>query len=97
MKWIFTCVMSLLFTASSPFLSANNLSRADLTQFDQPLLLGDWYLLNPNPEQSSENFRVIKLSLASDYHFSIDIQRKISVLTTGMALILQMRKPLFSA
>ncbi|MVD21172.1 hypothetical protein D6U55_16875, partial [Vibrio cholerae] len=38
--------------------------------------LGDWYLLNPNPEQSSENFRVIKLSLASDYHFSIDIQKK---------------------
>lgn len=66
----------LTFTASSPFLSANNLSRADLTQFDQPLLLGDWYLLNPNPEQSSENFRVIKLSLASDYHFSIDIQKK---------------------
>ncbi|MFG0606107.1 hypothetical protein ACF8CX_10315 [Vibrio mimicus] len=76
MKWMFTFVMSLLFTASSPVLSASKGERADLTQFDQPLLLGDWYLLNPNPEQSSENFRVIKLSLASDYHFSIDIQKK---------------------
>ncbi|HHI5409224.1 TPA: hypothetical protein ACPXMY_000633 [Vibrio metoecus] len=78
MKWIFTFVISILFTASSTVLSANTTpgSRADLTQFDQPLLLGDWYLLNPNPEQSSENFRVIKLSLASDYQFSIDIQKK---------------------
>ncbi|ENM5758082.1 hypothetical protein ACQ902_001974 [Vibrio mimicus] len=76
MKWIFACLISTLFAASSPVLSANNGSRADLTQFDQPLLLGDWYLLNPNPEQSSDNFRVIKLSLASDYHFSIDIQKK---------------------
>lgn len=77
MKWIVTCILSLFFTAATPILSANsNTSRADLTQFDQPLLLGDWYLTNPNPDQSSENYRVIKLSLASDYHFSLDIQKK---------------------
>ncbi|MGL4830600.1 MAG: hypothetical protein ACRCXG_15055, partial [Vibrio sp.] len=76
MKWISTCMVGLLFATSSPVWSADKGERVDLTQFDQPLLLGDWYLQNPNPEHSSENFRMIKLSLASDYHFSIDIQKK---------------------
>jgi hypothetical protein len=50
--------------------------NSDLTQFDQPFLLGDWYLVNPNPEESKENFIAIKLSLDSNYSFSIDIQKK---------------------
>lgn len=50
--------------------------NSDLTQFDQPFLLGDWYLVNPNPEQSRENFLAIKLSLDSNYGFKIDIQKR---------------------
>ena len=48
----------------------------DLTHFDQPFLLGDWYLVNPDPEQSQENFLAIKLTLDSDYRFNIDIQKR---------------------
>lgn len=50
--------------------------NSDLTQFDQPFLLGDWYLVNPNPEQSKENFLAIKLTLDSNYSFKIDIQKR---------------------
>lgn len=48
----------------------------DLTQFDLPLLLGDWYFVNPNLPDSQENFIVIKLNLESDYTFSVDIQKR---------------------
>ncbi|TOB46829.1 hypothetical protein CGK05_24915, partial [Vibrio parahaemolyticus] len=47
-----------------------------LSHFDTPFLIGDWYLMNPRPDESAENFRAIKLSLGSDYTFSIDIQKK---------------------
>ncbi|RTZ16891.1 hypothetical protein EJ063_08885 [Vibrio aquaticus] len=50
--------------------------NSDLTQFDQPFLLGDWYLVNPNPEESQENFLAIKLTLDSNYSFNIDIQKR---------------------
>ncbi|NOH79781.1 hypothetical protein F0231_08485 [Vibrio sp. RE86] len=50
--------------------------NSDLTQFDQPFLLGDWYLINQNPEESNENFLAIKLSLDSNYSFKIDIQKR---------------------
>lgn len=50
--------------------------NSDLTQFDQPFLLGDWYLINQNPEESKENFLAIKLSLDSNYSFKIDIQKR---------------------
>ncbi|TFH90216.1 hypothetical protein [Vibrio ouci] len=50
--------------------------NSDLTQFDQPFLLGDWYLVNPNPEESQENFLAIKLTLDSNYSFKIDIQKR---------------------
>lgn len=50
--------------------------NSDLTQFDQPFLLGDWYLVNPNPEESKENFLAIKLTLDSNYSFNIDIQKR---------------------
>ncbi|MFM2589915.1 hypothetical protein [Vibrio sp. TBV020] len=50
--------------------------NSDLTQFDQPFLLGDWYLVNPDPEESNENFLAIKLTLDSNYSFKIDIQKR---------------------
>ncbi|MDF2152137.1 hypothetical protein [Vibrio sp. CAU 1672] len=48
----------------------------ELSHFDTPFLIGDWYLVNPNPDGSAESFRAIKLTLDSNYGFSIDIQKK---------------------
>ncbi|KJR29967.1 hypothetical protein BOO91_01575 [Vibrio navarrensis] len=61
-----------------PVTQANEAGEApsDLTYFDTPLLLGDWYLVNPDPESGREDFRAIKLSLGSDYQFQIDIQKR---------------------
>lgn len=67
-------LLSLLLSFSVMAESARD--NSDLTQFDQPFLLGDWYLVNPNPEQSQENFLAIKLSLDSNYSFKIDIQKR---------------------
>ncbi|KJY71084.1 hypothetical protein [Vibrio nigripulchritudo] len=50
--------------------------KADLTQFTHPFLLGDWYLFNPEPDDSSEDFLAIRLTLESDYIFTIEIQKK---------------------
>ncbi|MDN3610073.1 hypothetical protein ACODM8_14625 [Vibrio ostreicida] len=72
MKWF-----TFLFACFSLAAFANEIrDNRDLTQFDQPFLLGDWYLVNPNPEQSEENFLAIKLSLDSNYSFKIDIQKR---------------------
>ncbi|GAA5644771.1 MULTISPECIES: hypothetical protein [Vibrio] len=71
-KWILLLLACFSLTAASGETPPKN----DLTQFDLPFLLGDWYLLNPEPEQSQENFLAIKLSLRSTYSFSIDIQKK---------------------
>lgn len=72
MRWIgIICMLLSAFTWASP--AKDN---ADLSQFDQPFLLGDWYLINPNPEGSRENFLAIKLSLDSSYGFMIDIQKR---------------------
>ncbi len=72
MKWL------LLILACFSALSARadlNL-KGDLTQFDYPFLLGDWYLFNPQPQQSDEDFLTIRLSLSSDYNFNIQVEKK---------------------
>ncbi|MGR5118284.1 hypothetical protein ACPV5L_08780 [Vibrio astriarenae] len=72
MKWI-----TIIFAVISFNIAASEQGKSiDLTQFDQPFLLGDWYLLNPDPTNSQEDFVAIKLSLDSKYNFSIDIQKK---------------------
>ncbi|MEH0690360.1 hypothetical protein H4F05_05450 [Vibrio cholerae] len=76
MKWI-----GLILLMGSAWVSAERLSpevhdNSDLTQFDHPFLLGDWYLVNPSPDESAENFLAIKLSLSSNYQFQIDIQKR---------------------
>ncbi len=77
MKWIITifACFGLLMMTNQAFSSTNSPMK-DLTQFDQPFLLGDWYLLNPAPEETEENFLAIKLNFESDYTFAIDIQKK---------------------
>ncbi len=72
MKWFF---ILLSFFCLSVF-AGENTKEDDLSHFDTPFLIGDWYLMNPRPDESAENFRAIKLSLGSDYTFSIDIQKK---------------------
>ncbi|WP_394244400.1 hypothetical protein [Vibrio astriarenae] len=72
MKWI-TIILTAL---SLQIASSVHSKEIDLTQFDQPFLLGDWYLLNPDPTNSEEDFIAVKLSLDSTYNFTIDIQKK---------------------
>jgi hypothetical protein len=50
--------------------------KSDLTQFDYPFLLGDWYLINPNPAEGHAEFLAIRLHIASNYQFAIEIQNK---------------------
>ncbi|USD66526.1 hypothetical protein [Vibrio sp. SCSIO 43136] len=50
--------------------------KPDLTQFNHPFLVGDWYMFNPDPVNSNENFLAIRLSLESNYQFTIEIQKK---------------------
>lgn len=79
MKWILLFLSCLSFVAlgvRSLRVANNQKSDSNLSHFDLPLLLGDWYLMNPDPEQGTENFRAIKLTLDSNYSFSIDIQKK---------------------
>ncbi|EJB8416413.1 hypothetical protein MW329_002870 [Vibrio vulnificus] len=74
MKWLLTLLAAL--TLSSVYAQDTPTKSADLTYFDTPLLLGDWYLVNPNVEESREDFRAIKLTLNSKYEFQIDIQKR---------------------
>lgn len=74
MKWLLTLLAAL--TLSSVYAQDTSTKSADLTYFDTPLLLGDWYLVNPNVEESPEDFRAIKLTLNSKYEFQIDIQKR---------------------
>ncbi|WP_282177360.1 hypothetical protein [Vibrio nereis] len=72
MRWI--GILCIIFSISAWGTPVRD--NADLSQFDHPFLLGDWYLINPNPEESQENFLAIKLSLNSSYSFIIDIQKR---------------------
>ncbi|HFQ5035326.1 TPA: hypothetical protein ACGUT1_002888 [Vibrio vulnificus] len=74
MKWLLTLLAAL--TLSSVYAQDTSTKSSDLTYFDTPLLLGDWYLVNPNVEDSREDFRAIKLTLNSKYEFQIDIQKR---------------------
>ncbi len=75
MRWIGILLACFSFSAWSSNASSAKESDA-LSFFDHPFLLGDWYLINPAPEKSKENYIAIKLTLDSNYHFSIDIQKK---------------------
>ncbi|EDP59992.1 hypothetical protein [Vibrio sp. AND4] len=72
MKW-FVILLSCCCISIS---SAETNKEDELSHFDTPFLIGDWYLMNPNPDDTSEDFRAIKLTLGSDYTFAIDIQKR---------------------
>ncbi|MBF9000462.1 hypothetical protein [Vibrio nitrifigilis] len=75
MKWMHKLLASVALLVAPYAISHENKSH-DLTQFDQPLLLGDWYFVNPEPEKSQDGFLAIKMSFHSNYQFTIDIQKK---------------------
>jgi hypothetical protein len=57
-------------------LSASGLrDNLDLTSFDYPFLLGNWYLVNPQPTEGDQDFHTIRLSIVSNYTFLIEIQK----------------------
>ncbi|MEZ9527174.1 hypothetical protein [Enterovibrio norvegicus] len=68
-KWI--SVMCLLFSLSSA------VKAEDLTQFDFPLLLGDWYWFSPDqqsePAGEQGAYKAINISFKSDYRFSVKL------------------------
>ncbi len=52
MKWFIILLSVCCFSVSS----AETNKEDELSHFDTPFLIGDWYLMNPNPDDSSENF-----------------------------------------
>ncbi|MDG3088089.1 hypothetical protein P7F88_19220 [Vibrio hannami] len=71
MKWLITLLACFAFQigASEPR------AKSDLTSFDYPFLLGNWYLVNPNPDIEKQDFLTIRLSIVSNYTFFIEIQK----------------------
>lgn len=63
-----------LLVSQIPLSHASNTSS--LTHFEYPFLVGDWYVINPSPETTTEDFLNIRLKLSSNYSFTIDIQKK---------------------
>ncbi|MGO1296616.1 MAG: hypothetical protein ACTMIA_04815 [Vibrio sp.] len=75
MKWLF-CVIFSFGMVVTPFSVAHQNDQHDLTYFDHPFLLGDWYFVNPHPEQTPDGYRSIYVQLRSDYHFQIDVKKQ---------------------
>lgn len=51
------------------------LKAQDLTQFDYPFLIGDWYWFNANQSDSDESssYKAISISFNSDYRFRVKL------------------------
>ncbi|CAM3067576.1 hypothetical protein [Vibrio mytili] len=77
MKWFFIMLSLLCFNVVAASAENPSVKQDELSHFDTPFLIGEWYLINPNSmQETTEDFRVIKLTLGSDYLFSIDIQKR---------------------
>lgn len=51
----------------------------DLTQFDFPLLIGDWYWFSPNQYENGNantNYKAINITFSSDYRFNVKLLRR---------------------
>jgi hypothetical protein len=70
----YVAVLSLILCSSFP-LHAQTWDSRDLTQFDYPLLVGDWYLLKTN-SGIEQDFAAIRLTLSSSYTFTIQVQNR---------------------
>ncbi|SIO93884.1 hypothetical protein VSP9026_01563 [Vibrio spartinae] len=70
-KWY---VAILSFVCSGSGFSASH--KSDLTQFDFPFLIGEWYLMNPDPEDPHQDFMSIHLTLSSSYTFAVQVKKR---------------------
>lgn len=68
MAKLFKCIV-LFFSLSLP------VSAQDLTQFDFPFLLGDWYWFSPDQSEtdSGSDYKAINISFSSDYSFKVKL------------------------
>lgn len=73
---ILTCCSLFFSTLATATSAETDRKNNDLTQFDFPLMLGDWYLINPAPEEGDADFLAIRLHISSNYQFAIEIQNK---------------------
>ncbi|MDD1791662.1 hypothetical protein LRP50_00780 [Enterovibrio sp. ZSDZ42] len=68
-KWI--SLMIVVISVSMP------VKAQDLTQFDFPLLIGDWYWFSPDQQQDNTNeettYKAINISFGSDYRFDVKL------------------------
>lgn len=71
MKWL----IMLLACFAMQVGASESRAKNDLTSFDYPFLLGNWYLVNPNPNTEQQDFLTIRLSIISNYTFFIEIQK----------------------
>ena len=65
--------MKLMLLIFSLFSFSAHLKAQDITQFDFPFLLGDWYWFSPSLNESEDEttYRAINLRFSSDYRFGL--------------------------
>lgn len=50
--------------------------KHDMFLFEDPFLIGQWSIINPEPRNEHIDFQSISLSLESNYRFNISVKRK---------------------
>ncbi|MBD1574699.1 hypothetical protein HC725_15710 [Vibrio sp. S17_S38] len=50
--------------------------KMDMFLFENPFLIGSWYVVNPSAQELPDDFLYIRLQLESNYRFTIAIKRK---------------------
>lgn len=68
MKWIILLVFLFSFSFT--------LKAQDLSQFDFPYLLGDWYWFSSNENKNNAPYKAINIRFTSDYRFNIKLLNK---------------------
>ncbi|WED23162.1 lipocalin family protein [Vibrio sp. JC009] len=71
MRWL----VLLMACISLQVASSELRNKGDLTSFDYPFILGNWYLVNPYPNVEDQDFLTIRLAIISNYTFFIEIQK----------------------
>ncbi|CAM2944890.1 hypothetical protein [Vibrio rarus] len=68
MWFIFVCITLL------PFLS--QAKEGQEASFEYPFLLGEWYIVNSEPDANQDDFLAIRMRFNSQYYFTLDIQKR---------------------
>ena len=72
LRWSLMLILGLttLFVNAAPTRVMN-----DLTQFDHPLLLGDWYVVSDGEGEVAKSYKAIRLNFDSHYEFIMQIYK----------------------